>query len=88
MQAHLHSLNVVHCDLKPENILLRSSSLDTRGFVAKIADFGLSRVVGSEGVFVRNSGGTINYVAPGEPVVVLGCGWGRSAWGCMEWAYT
>lgn len=39
---HLHSCNVIHTDLKAPNILLQSSSDVAKGFVAKIADFGLS----------------------------------------------
>jgi serine/threonine protein kinase len=34
---------VVHCDLKPANVLLKSSHMDSRGFTAKVSDFGLSR---------------------------------------------
>jgi eukaryotic-like serine/threonine-protein kinase len=37
-----HRLGVVHCDLKPENILLEPK---TSGWMARIADFGVSRLV-------------------------------------------
>ncbi|GFH06748.1 protein kinase domain-containing protein [Haematococcus lacustris] len=33
---HLHMLGVMHGDLKPANIMLKGSSLDGRGFVAKV----------------------------------------------------
>ena len=40
---HLHSVGVVHSDLKARNVLLKTApSGDARGFVAKVADFGLS----------------------------------------------
>ena len=38
--AHLHANRVAHRDLKPENILLFTESL-----IAKISDFGTSKVV-------------------------------------------
>ncbi|KAH0982892.1 hypothetical protein GBA52_010069 [Prunus armeniaca] len=43
---HIHNCDYVHCDLKPENILLVPSDTSTSGsssFVAKIADFGLTK---------------------------------------------
>ena len=43
--CHLHASNIVHGDLKPGNVLLRSSRADRRGFVAKVADFGLSKML-------------------------------------------
>jgi len=39
----LHSKDIVHGDLCTLNVLLCSSASDRRGFVAKIADFGLAR---------------------------------------------
>ncbi|GFR52415.1 hypothetical protein Agub_g14987 [Astrephomene gubernaculifera] len=43
--AFLHVHNIVHGDLKPGNVLLKGSRQDKRGFVVKISDFGLSRVL-------------------------------------------
>lgn len=46
---HLHRNRIIHGDLKPHNVLLRLSPADARGFVAKVADFGLSvRMRGSQ----------------------------------------
>lgn len=39
---HLHSCRIIHADLKPLNILLVSAPQTPKGFIAKIADFGLS----------------------------------------------
>lgn len=43
--AYLHSRTVCHGDLKWENVLLKSESQDPDGFMARIADFGLSRAL-------------------------------------------
>ena len=40
--THMHVCNVMHLDLKARNIMLKSCGSDSRGFVAKVADFGLS----------------------------------------------
>jgi serine/threonine protein kinase len=42
---YLHSIGVVHGDLKAANVLMKSNASDTRGYVCKITDFGLSRVL-------------------------------------------
>ena len=39
---HAHKRSVVHCDLKPENILL---SMDYTGWIARISDFGLAKII-------------------------------------------
>lgn len=52
-----HEAGVLHRDLKPENILLR------RDMVPKIADFGLSRIVGRTEV-CQTMAGTPGYMAP------------------------
>ncbi len=44
--AYLHNMDILHGDLTAGNILLSSTGAkDARGFAAKIADFGLSRVM-------------------------------------------
>ncbi|KAF7537784.1 hypothetical protein G7054_g3489 [Neopestalotiopsis clavispora] len=55
---HLHDRNIVHRDIKPENILVIDKDLHV-----KIADFGLSIVVGGE-AFTTTLCGTPSYVAP------------------------
>lgn len=64
--AHAHSLGMVHRDLKPANVLLQK--IDGR-YIAKVADFGLAKVLGSGGDGIRKtrSGiamGTPAYMAP------------------------
>jgi serine/threonine protein kinase len=57
---YLHSENIVHRDLKPENLLLKSME---DKLSVKIADFGLSKIVGAE-VIMKTACGTPSYVAP------------------------
>ena len=38
----IHEAKIIHGDLKPHNILLKSINNDERGYIGKIADFGLS----------------------------------------------
>ena len=42
---YLHTAGILHGDLKPANVLLRSASEDPRGFICKLCDFGLSRLL-------------------------------------------
>jgi serine/threonine protein kinase len=56
--AHLHANRVAHRDLKPENILLFGESL-----IAKISDFGTSKVVQTMKSNTRVVG-TAQYSAP------------------------
>lgn len=38
----------LHMQLKPQNVLLKTEARDRRGYVAKLCDFGLSRIMGAE----------------------------------------
>lgn len=43
---YLHDSGILHGDLKSQNVLLKSVRTDKRGYVAKLCDFGLSRLIG------------------------------------------
>lgn len=57
---YLHSVNEIHGDLSSNNILLALAD-NTRGFVAKVADFGLSRVASQE--LMTKTCGTVSHQA-------------------------
>ncbi|PNW87622.1 hypothetical protein CHLRE_02g141806v5 [Chlamydomonas reinhardtii] len=62
---HLHNANVIHGDLKPGNVLLSRSNKDRRGFVAKVADFGLSKLLHDDTNHVLSDHvGTVAYSSP------------------------
>ncbi len=54
---YLHTRHVLHRDIKPENILLLQGH-------AKVADFGLARLHGSQRVSTATGAGTPLYMAP------------------------
>jgi predicted Ser/Thr protein kinase len=60
--THAHEKSIIHRDIKPENVLL------ARGGVVKVADFGLSRLLGPEdGTRLTRTHlilGTYEYMAP------------------------
>ena len=57
---YLHDVGIVHRDIKPENILLTD---DSEIPTIKLADFGLSKLVGPNDK-LRTACGTLAYVAP------------------------
>ncbi|KAI8466889.1 MAG: hypothetical protein J3K34DRAFT_460676 [Monoraphidium minutum] len=63
---YLHSLKLLHCDVKIENILLKADITRALGFVPKLADFGLVKVLPGDGGYIRNrsGAGTVSYLAP------------------------
>lgn len=72
---YLHSQGILHRDLKPENILLTEK---TENATIKIADFGLAKVVGDEGM-TKTTCGTPGYVAP-EVLLQKNYGTGVDVW--------
>jgi serine/threonine protein kinase len=80
--SFLHGQGVVHRDLKPENVLIASESREMayiRYFV-KIADFGLSKVIGDELSEARSTVGTPIYIAPEVMARGLSHGFPADCW--------
>eukprot|EP00927_Polykrikos_kofoidii_P000225 TRINITY_DN10093_c0_g1_i2.p1 TRINITY_DN10093_c0_g1~~TRINITY_DN10093_c0_g1_i2.p1 ORF type:complete len:537 (-),score=45.35 TRINITY_DN10093_c0_g1_i2:212-1822(-) len=61
--TYLHSRGIVHGDLSGNNVLLGLSP-SPKGFAAKVADFGMARVLGSEKAHETKSMGTISSMPP------------------------
>ena len=59
---YAHDHGIVHCDIKPENLLL-----DKNGR-AKIADFGIARILGAAPSQTAEIAGTPQYMAPEQQV--------------------
>lgn len=83
---HLHGESVVHGDLKARNVLL-TAAVGHRGFVAKVADFGLSVNIDPQDTHVSNLfQGTITHMAP-EVIAVGRVGYASDvyAFGVLLW---
>ena len=81
--AYLHALGIVHRDIKPENILCGPAGTWQD---VKIADFGLSKLLGHPGEVLRQPCGTLSYVAP-EVLTLRGYGKAADLWsiGVILW---
>eukprot|EP00883_Tetradesmus_obliquus_P013133 jgi/Sobl393_1/6057/SZX69651.1 len=66
--ALLHSNGIIHGDLSAFNVMLSSAdpaaAIGQRGFVAKVADFGLSRMLTHGSKVVTKTYGTITHMPP------------------------
>ena len=61
----IHKYSIIHGDLKPHNVLLTVAPDDERGWIGKIADFGLSvKIKRGEQHVSGIQHGTEGYVAP------------------------
>jgi eukaryotic-like serine/threonine-protein kinase len=63
--AHIHDRGIIHRDVKPGNILVPSSAEGETTPRAKLVDFGIARLVDSEGVTGTGAVlGTVHYLSP------------------------
>ncbi len=45
---YLHERRLLHCDLKLDNVLLKTEPTHTMGFICKLADFGLAKMMNEQ----------------------------------------
>lgn len=61
---YLHEIGLIHGDLTSNNILLKSMPI-SKGFICKVCDFGLCRILGDDSEEIKtNSLGTLSYMPP------------------------
>mmetsp|Transcript_4739 Transcript_4739/g.12984 ORF Transcript_4739/g.12984 Transcript_4739/m.12984 type:complete len:748 (+) Transcript_4739:19-2262(+) len=59
----LHEHQIIHGDLKAANVLLASSDQDRRGWIGKLSDFGLSRVMSQDKAMITTrTFGTVTHM--------------------------
>eukprot|EP00931_Biecheleriopsis_adriatica_P026578 TRINITY_DN1615_c0_g1_i3.p1 TRINITY_DN1615_c0_g1~~TRINITY_DN1615_c0_g1_i3.p1 ORF type:complete len:883 (-),score=131.88 TRINITY_DN1615_c0_g1_i3:106-2754(-) len=62
--AYLHDIGIIHGDLTANNVLLKSMPT-TKGYVCKVCDFGLARVLeDSQEEIMTNTFGTVSHMPP------------------------
>eukprot|EP00746_Dinoflagellata_sp_MGD_P153119 gnl/MRDRNA2_/MRDRNA2_84082_c0_seq1.p1 gnl/MRDRNA2_/MRDRNA2_84082_c0~~gnl/MRDRNA2_/MRDRNA2_84082_c0_seq1.p1 ORF type:complete len:574 (+),score=76.93 gnl/MRDRNA2_/MRDRNA2_84082_c0_seq1:115-1836(+) len=62
--SYLHSRGIIHGDLSGNNVLYANTGHSAKGFVAKICDFGLARVLGTSESLETRSMGTVSSMPP------------------------
>ncbi|KAG1663383.1 hypothetical protein FOA52_007120 [Chlamydomonas sp. UWO 241] len=61
----LHEHRILHGDLKAANVLLKTNDSDRRKYLAKVSDFGLSRVLNANKNHIKTQTfGTVTHVPP------------------------
>lgn len=60
----LHQAKIIHGRLTPANILLKGDSMDSRGFVCKVSDFGLNSLHEKQQAMEITQGRNLSYRAP------------------------
>jgi serine/threonine protein kinase len=86
---YIHAQGIVHGDMKPANILLKTHRADRRGYIAKVADFGLARHTAEMGIAEEGGcpAGTPAYLPPEafDGPAAPACGWDVYAFGVILW---
>ncbi|KAK9825995.1 hypothetical protein WJX74_003878 [Apatococcus lobatus] len=67
---YLHSRSILHGDLTGSNVLLCSCARDSRGWICKVSDFGLSRVLDGDSCYTKTYG-TVTHMPP--ELMLNGC---------------
>eukprot|EP00878_Enallax_costatus_P010057 GHUV01010498.1.p1 GENE.GHUV01010498.1~~GHUV01010498.1.p1 ORF type:complete len:719 (+),score=216.73 GHUV01010498.1:179-2335(+) len=63
--SYLHSKNILHGDLTGSNVLLTVTAEGSRGWMAKVSDFGLSRLISNEAPIIETrTYGTVTHMPP------------------------
>ncbi|CAJ1392150.1 unnamed protein product [Effrenium voratum] len=60
---YLHDIGLIHGDLTANNVLLKSMPV-AKGYVCKVCDFGLARVLGESKDIITNTLGTVTHMPP------------------------